>query len=165
MMGRNSSSNNKSRRNDWNGKLPFGKHHSNNCCLQESLRGTKISGWVDAEKRGTYILSKDLRTRHLLITKGRIVTFHWRDGVFKVHHWWRDIPKSCASLIGDGLRGAWHPFYSNTANFSYLNLVMRERQTNSKWGTFLQDNWSVVFQRVRVKKDEERTRKCPRVDS
>lgn len=61
-MGRNSSANNKSRRNDGNGKLSFGQYHSNNCCLQESLGHTKISGWIHAEKQDTYTISKYLHT-------------------------------------------------------------------------------------------------------
>lgn len=39
----------------------------------------KISGQKDDAKQDVCIVSKYLPTRYLLITKGKIVTLHWRN--------------------------------------------------------------------------------------
>lgn len=57
----------------------------------------------------------------------------------------------------DGLKGKWHLLYKSTASISYLNLVMREHQTNSNWGTFYKiiDRYSSKVSRSKKKEKEQ----------
>ena len=64
---------NKCRWNDESKKSPLDKHHSSNCCRQESSKGLKL---VDKSVRNRLFAQSQsyLATTHLLITKEKIVT-------------------------------------------------------------------------------------------
>lgn len=61
----------------------------------------KISEQILAEKQDSYIISKYLPTRNLLITKGKVVTLHWKDSVPSTSMVMRHINITCLlDIIG-----------------------------------------------------------------
>lgn len=59
----------------------------------------------------------------------------------------------------DGRRGPRHHFCGGTSNTSYLNLIMREQQTNTNWGAFykITDQYSSKVSRAQKTKKEWET--------
>lgn len=138
-------------------KSPFCHYHCNNCLRHVSSVDAKTDGWNFDEEDTRDILSKYLSPNYLLPTEKKteftmeISGRHHPQEVKKANclHWYKVT--SCVFWYNVLCCGGW----GCSCQKCKLNLSKRKISDKCKLRDILQDNWSVCFKNIKVKKTKK----------